>query len=190
MIKKEDWFTIPNILSYIRILMIPLYVYLYINAETLTDYYGAAGLLILSAVTDALDGLIARNTGQITELGKTLDPLADKLTQVAVVGAMIVERPYILPLLFLFIGKELYLLINNIILYKRDILMDGAMWFGKAATAVFYLCMFILVVFPYLDKGSSMPLIIATAIFQIISLLGYGRWFMSKFKEHNTKSNQ
>ena len=183
MIKKEDWFTIPNILSYIRILMIPLYVYLYVNAETTTDYYWAAGLLVLSGITDSLDGIIARKTGQITNLGKLIDPIADKLTQIAVVGAMLIERPYILPLLIIFIIKELFLLINSVVLYQKEVMMDGSMWFGKVATAVFYVSMFLLVVFPTLDKSSSMPLIIITAIFQGGALLGYGNWYKNTFKQ-------
>lgn len=183
LIKREDWFTIPNILSYVRILMIPIYVYLYINAESTMDYYVVAGILVLSGITDALDGMIARRTGQITDLGKVLDPFADKLTQVAVVSAMFIERPHILPLLVLFIFKELYLLVNNIILMRKNIIMDGAMWFGKLATATFYICMFLLIVFPYIDKNQSILLIRITAVFQLFSLFGYSHWFFGKFKE-------
>ncbi len=184
LIKKEDWFTIPNILSYVRILMIPLYVYLYLNAESLRDYYLVAIILVLSGITDALDGIIARRTGQITDLGKVLDPFADKLTQVAIVGAMFIERPYILPLFVLFIIKELYLLVNNLILMRKNIIMDGAMWFGKVATATFYICMFLLIVFPYINESQSLLLIRMTAAFQLLSLFGYAHWFHVKFKEY------
>ena len=183
MIKKEDWFTIPNILSYIRIALIPIYISMYINAEVVTDYYWAAGILFLSGVTDSLDGIIARKMNQITDLGKVLDPLADKLTQVAVIGAMFVHRPYILPLLLLFICKELFFLINNLILFKNDVIMDGSMWFGKVATAIFYVCMFLLVIFPYLGQRESMPLIIITTGFQVVALIGYANWFFKRFKE-------
>lgn len=189
MIDKEDWFTIPNILSYIRILMIPLYIYLYVTAEELTEYYWAAGVLVLSALTDSLDGIIARKTGQITDLGKLIDPLADKLTQVAVIGAMFIERPYILPLLILFLIKELFLLINNLVLYRKKIKMDGSMWFGKVATAVFYVCMFLLVIFPTLDRSGSMPLIVITAAFQMIALIGYGNWYFKMFKQVLKRDN-
>lgn len=183
LIKKEDWFTTPNILSYIRILMIPMYVYLYINAANSRDYYGVAAVLVISGITDALDGIIARKTGQITNLGKVIDPLADKLTQIAVITAMLIKRPYILPLLLLFLFKEIYLLVNNLILIRKGIVMDGAMWFGKIATATFYLCMFLLVIFPYTSRSKSMLLIIITAAFQVLSLFGYGHWFHLKFKE-------
>lgn len=183
MIKKEDWLTIPNILSYIRIAMIPLYIYLYVNAQKQIDYYWAAGVLVLSGLTDALDGIIARKTGQITDLGKIIDPLADKLTQIAVIAAMFLERPYIFPLLLLFLLKELFLLVNNLVLYRKEVMMDGSMWFGKVATAVFYVCMFILVIFPTLDRDGSMPLIVITAVFQVIALIGYGSWYLKMFKQ-------
>lgn len=182
MIKKEDWFTIPNILSYIRILILPVYIYMFLKAETINDYYFSALILVASGITDALDGFIARKTGQITELGKILDPVADKLTQVAVVGAMVFQRPYIFFLLIIFILKELFLLINNIILYRKNIVMDGAMWFGKIATAVFYICTFALVVFPDIQKSTSLMLINTTAIFQILSLFGYSHWFTKKYR--------
>lgn len=187
LIKKEDWFTIPNILSYTRIMMIPLYIYLYINANSLSDYYLAAAVLVLSGITDALDGIIARKTGQITDLGKALDPFADKLTQVAVVGAMFIKRPYVLPLLLLFIVKELYLLINNLILMRKKIIMDGAMWFGKIATATFYICMFLLIIFPYINKNQSVFLMMITAAFQLVSLFGYGHWFISEYRKDTLK---
>lgn len=182
MIKKEDWFTIPNILSYVRIAIIPIYMSMYIHAETAMDYYWAAGILFLSGVTDSLDGIIARKTNQITDLGKLLDPLADKLTQVSVIAAMFIQRPYILPLLILFVLKELFLLINNVILYKKDVIMDGSMWFGKVATAIFYVCMFLLVIFPYLGKPESLLLIYITTGFQAVALIGYGNWFFKQYK--------
>ena len=184
LIKKEDWFTIPNILSYLRIAMIPLYIYLYVRAETIEQYYRAAGVLVLSGITDSLDGIIARKTGQITNLGKALDPLADKLTQIAVVGAMLIDRPYILPLLVLFIVKELYLLISNLLLFKKDIFMDGAMWFGKLATAFFYISMLVLIALPHLDQKVSLLIININIILQIVAFLGYGRWFFTKFKKY------
>ena len=183
LIKKEDWFTIPNILSYLRILMIPLYVYLYLQANSVREYYLAAGVLVLSGMTDALDGWLARKLNQITNLGKALDPFADKLTQIAVVGAMSWKKPYILPLLILFVLKELYLLLNNLILMKKNIVMDGAMWFGKLATLIFYLIMFILVICPELPKNQAIFLVSITGTFQILSFVGYSYWFITKYKE-------
>ena len=76
------------------------------------------------------------------------------------------------------------MLINNIILYKKEIIMDGSKWYGKVATVIFYGCMFILVLFPALNQSRSMPLIVITAIFQGIALIGYGNWFIKMLREN------
>ena len=78
---KKDIFSIPNILSFIRILLIPIFVWLYVTAGTSGEYYLAAAVVVASGITDFLDGQIARRCNMITEFGKFLDPLADKLTQ-------------------------------------------------------------------------------------------------------------
>lgn len=84
-IQKREIFSIPNVLGYIRILLIPLFVWRYLTAQSGADYYTAAGIVLLSGLTDLFDGLIARRFHMITELGKVLDPIADKLTQAAIV---------------------------------------------------------------------------------------------------------
>ena len=81
----QEVFTIPNILSYFRILLIPLFVYWYLSAETPAQFFRAAVVLGISGLTDTFDGRIARRFNQITELGILLDPVADKLTEGAVV---------------------------------------------------------------------------------------------------------
>lgn len=82
-----EWkWNIPNLLSLLRILLVPVFVILYLlsSDERMDLMYWSFGVLILSGVTDSLDGIIARKCNQITDLGKLLDPVADKLTQVAV----------------------------------------------------------------------------------------------------------
>ena len=83
---KKDIFSIPNILSFVRILLIPIFVWLYVTAGTSGEYYLAAAVVVASGITDFLDGQIARRCNMITEFGKFLDPLADK---VLVVTALI-----------------------------------------------------------------------------------------------------
>ena len=80
-LKKEEIFTIPNILSFIRLLLIPVIVVVYV----LYDYYLLAAILIvISGITDIVDGKIARRYGLVSDFGKMLDPIADKCTQAAV----------------------------------------------------------------------------------------------------------
>ena len=84
MTKREIW-SIPNIMGYFRILLIPIFVYLYFTAETANDYYVVAGIVLISTITDFLDGFIARKFKMVTNLGKFIDPVADKLTHAALV---------------------------------------------------------------------------------------------------------
>ena len=73
---RKDVFSIPNIMGYFRILLIPIYVLLYYHAESVKEYYIAAVLVGISGITDMLDGKVARHFNMITELGKVLDPVA------------------------------------------------------------------------------------------------------------------
>ena len=93
-------------MGYFRILLIPVYLFLYIRAETTEEYYMAGVVLLVSFLTDLFDGKIARRFDMVTEFGKILDPVADKLTQ----GAMAISFSYKYPamgiLLFVFLGKS------------------------------------------------------------------------------------
>ena len=74
---KKDLLTIPNLLSLFRLVLIPVYVIIYLNADEATDHFIAAGILAVSCLTDAIDGKIARHFNMISTIGKILDPLSD-----------------------------------------------------------------------------------------------------------------
>ena len=112
-------YSIPNILCYIRIILIPIFIYVYANAKNEVDYYLAAAIIFLSGVTDFCDGFIARKFNQVTELGKLIDPIADKLTQAAIIVALIFKFIWIFFFVILFLIKELSMLINGVILLKK-----------------------------------------------------------------------
>ena len=126
--------TVPNAMSGLRILIVPFFAVLYLKG-----YVAAAvALLLLSGLTDMLDGLIARKFNQITELGKMLDPFADKLTQGVVALCIALRFPAIRPLLLLFILKELLMLCCALVLLKKHKRPCAAKWYGKVATVMFY----------------------------------------------------
>ena len=83
--------TIPNLLSAFRLVLAGVFAAVYLHAKTRQDYHIAVGILVLSGVTDCADGKIARHFHMISELGKILDPIADKLTQ-AVVAFCLAEH--------------------------------------------------------------------------------------------------
>ena len=88
---KKEIFSIPNILCYFRILLIPVFMISYINAKETRDYYFAAFIVLLSGLTDFADGFIARHFNMVTELGKAIDPVADKLSQAAIVISLMIR---------------------------------------------------------------------------------------------------
>lgn len=170
---KREIITIPNILSSTRILLIPFFVYFYVTADDSTGYYLAAIIIALSGLTDLLDGFIARKLNQITELGKVLDPIADKLTQAAIVVCLMFRYPYVWILVILFFLKELFMGINGLILLKQGKRLDGSKWFGKVSTAVFYLAMGLLIAFPGINIPMTIVLFVITGLFLMISFFLY-----------------
>ncbi|MFC6465550.1 CDP-alcohol phosphatidyltransferase family protein [Marinilactibacillus sp. GCM10026970] len=182
-VDKGDWLKIPNLLSYFRVLLIPIFSYIYLTATTIEDYMIAAGILFVSGLTDALDGYIARNFNQGTQLGKLIDPVADKLTQLAVATMLFIKWPIVLYLLLLFIIKEFSIFLISYLLFKKRKIIDGAKWFGKIGTIVFYGCMFILVIMPEMAERNVIVLILLTSIFQIVAFVGYMNLFFNMYKE-------
>lgn len=182
-ITARDFFTIPNSLSYIRLLLIPVFMIQYLTAAETKDYYLAGIIVVFSGLTDLLDGMIARKLNQITELGKLLDPVADKLTQVAVIICLMSRYEMMWIIVLLFVAKELFMAINDIILYRQGKKLDGAKWFGKTSTAVFYACMTFLVAFPSIQAATVASLMIITGFFLTLSFVLYGREFFKMYQK-------
>lgn len=126
--------TVPNAMSVLRIFLVPVFAALYLRGGVAA----AVVVLAFSGVTDMLDGLIARHFNQITDLGKMLDPFADKLTQGVVALCIAIRFPSIRPLLLLFILKELLMLSCALVLLRKHKRPCAAKWYGKVATVMFY----------------------------------------------------
>lgn len=130
--KKEN---IPNILTIIRFILIP-----FIFISVVKKYYLIALIIFtISAITDVLDGFIARKFNYITDIGKLIDPLADKLTQVSLLLSLAILKilpKWIFAIVFI---KECVMIISASILYKRKDVVVYSKWYGKLATVLFYL---------------------------------------------------
>ena len=170
---KSEYFSIPNLLGYFRILLIPLYLVLYYRAETSWDYFIAALIIGISGLTDFLDGFIARKFNMITEFGKILDPIADKLTQGALALSLTLRYPLMTTMLLLFLLKESFMGIMGIVMLKKGKKMDGAQWYGKVCTAVLYIVMFLLILFPNISILKANILILFCLIWMMFSLISY-----------------
>lgn len=170
---KKEIFTIPNLLSFFRIVLIPVYMSIYLNASGSWDYFIAGSILAVSCITDMIDGQIARRFNMISTLGKILDPVADKLTQFTLTLCLSVKYPVLHYLLVLFVIKEGFqCFVGLYYLYNRKIL-PGALPAGKICTTVLFLSLIALVLFPELDKRIVTIIAIGDTIFLVYAFLNY-----------------
>lgn len=169
---------VPNALSVVRILLVPAFLTLYLKGM---DWW-AFGVLALSGLTDALDGFIARRFHQITDCGKLLDPISDKLTQMAVVIALATRYSELLPLAALCLIKESCQAIGGVIMLKRRGEVRGSKWFGKVSTVVFYASMSAVVLLDL--SGLIRWLLVGLAgVCMLVAFVGYLRIFIQVSRE-------
>ena len=163
--------TIPNILSFFRLCLIPLFVWLYCVKK---DYMWTAIVLLLSGATDMADGYIARRFQMVSALGKVLDPIADKLTQGAMLLCLFTRFPYMLaPVIFLVI-KEVFDGVMGLLVIKKTKQVFSADWHGKAATFLLYAMMLIHLVWYDIPSGLSNMLICLCMAVMMLSMTLYG----------------
>lgn len=130
--------TVPNLLSFFRILLIPVIIVLY----TKEQYWWAFGLLVLSGATDVVDGWIARTFHVVSDFGKAIDPVADKLTQIALLLCLMPMKYWWM--VAILVTKEASIGILTLIALRRTHSVYSAGWYGKICTVVIYLSMFVL----------------------------------------------
>ena len=136
---------IPNILSVIRIILIPIFTIEFVYSN---NYFVAGVILVVSGITDCLDGYIARRFNMITDIGKVLDPIADKLTQLMAVFCLAMEGHIAMWILFAFLAfKDIALVIGGIAIYKKKDVVVSSNRYGKIATIIFYIAVTLMVLF-------------------------------------------
>ncbi len=188
---------IPNALSFFRIALLPVFIILYLNSSNYPILvYWALGVLLLSGLTDSLDGIIARRFNQITDLGKLLDPVADKLTQVTVVICLALRYSEVVYLVVICLIKEFFQALGGIILLRRGVKIRGARWFGKLSTFTFYGVMILIVGWPGMPRWLFITLVIVVALLMLFAFVNYIAVFFKMRKNfadreasaNNTKS--
>lgn len=163
-------FTIPNALSFVRVLLIPLFIWVYCSMK---EHGKAALVLCVSAATDMLDGVIARRCHMESNLGRILDPLADKLTQAAMCIALFYRYPIMLALLIFFAVKEAALALMGWGYMRKTGVVNSSRWYGKASSIVQYAVMLTLIVNPSISDYSAYLLIVLCMATHAVSLLSY-----------------
>ena len=184
--QKEQILTIPNILSLVRLLLIPAIVLLYCVKHL---YAEAVALIIFSGFTDIADGIIARRFGMVSDFGKILDPIADKLTQITVIFCIATRVNAMWLLVGMFIIKEIVMLYMGMIAIKKLDAVSSAKWYGKANTVILYIAMISFILFPEMNNTLVYAVVAVTAVSLVISLALYVRFYYMLFKR-NEKDTQ
>lgn len=180
---RKELFTLPNILVYIRILLIPFYTVFYAQGK----YQVSLILLTIAFLTDFLDGKIARRFNCVTDLGKTLDPIADKLCQFSIALCLMFRHPLMISTAAILFVKEISMGIMGLVLLDKGGKVFGAKWYGKCCTGFVDITMILLLVAPVCeislpDTFANAMIIACDVILLIVSVL-YTRFFSMKIKE-------
>ena len=170
--KKENKFlTVPNVLSLFRIALIPVIVWLYAISGNMV---WSGVVLIVSGLTDIADGWIARHYNMVSEVGKALDPIADKLTQGAVLLCMIFRYPLLVFPFILLLAKEAFVGVTGLLLIQKSGAVYGAEWHGKAATCLIYAVLLLHLFWTEIPLAATLVSVIMASGMMLISLFLYG----------------
>lgn len=183
--RKKDFFTIPNMMGYFRILIIPVFLWLYYSADSTKEYVVSFVVLAISYLTDLFDGKIARKFNCVTEFGKMLDPIADKLTQCAIAVAVSFRYPAMITFLVLFVAKEFYMGVIGLYLLKKYHVLHGAQMYGKAYTWVVDVGVMALLFFTNMPEQMANGILWFMIVVLIVTWILYLRFHINVIKKIN-----
>ncbi len=176
---KHKIITIPNILSLFRLLLIPVIIWLYIFKK---EPIWTMAILVLSGITDIVDGIIARKCHMISDFGKAFDPVADKLTQIAMLFCLVSRSQWMLLPLCVMVVKEVSAGILGLLVIRKTGKVDGAVWHGKATTVSLYSMMIIHLIWFNIPGIISGILIGGCTVLALLSAFLYGRENLKKLR--------
>ena len=178
-LQKNQIFTIPNLLSVVRLLLIPVILWLYIGLD---NHHWTIAVIILSGLTDVVDGFVARKFDMISDFGKILDPVADKLTQGALILCLTITYDWMKWLIILFLIKEVAMLIMGYLAIRKEDNVNSAQWHGKLNTVFLYGTMCILILFPAMPIKVANAMIAGCALTITLSFVLYTGFYIRLFQ--------
>lgn len=173
---EDRIWTIPNILSIFRMVLIPVFVWTYCG---LKNDLATALVLLLSGISDTADGIIARRFNMITTLGKAIDPVADKLTQIAMLLCLLTRFPSLIILLALLLIKEITGGVMSLLILKLRKLVLPADWHGKLTTFLLYATMLLHLLWGSIPESVSNASI---AVCSAVTLMSFVLYFIRNFR--------
>ncbi len=173
--------TIPNILSFFRLCLIPVIVWLYCVKK---EYFWTIIVYGFSSLTDIVDGIIARKFNMISTFGKVFDPVADKLTQMAIIICLAIHFGwYMLIPLAIFVVKEVGMNVVGLVAAKKTGKIKGAMWHGKLNTVLFFVIMVVHLLWYNMPPVVSYVFVSISVTMMLISATIYTVDYVNMLKE-------
>ena len=172
--------TVPNVMSFFRLLLIPVIMWVYLAKK---DYVLVAVLLVVSWITDVADGFIARHFNQISNLGKMLDPVADKFTEGILMILLALRYPLFWADVVIFAVGAFLMSFWGIRAINRSHLVNAAHWYGKITTVFLYASIFTLLLWEKIPKAAANAIIVICGLMVIGNVTMYGLFYMRLRRE-------
>ena len=179
--KRSQILTLPNLLSLFRLLLIPVIVWLY---SVQKNYYAAIGVILLSGISDIVDGWIARRFAMVSDFGKILDPVADKLTQAALLVCLLSQYRLMWAVIAVFTVREIMMIVMGIVSIQKSDEVNSAKWYGKVNTVVLYGVVVLLILFPTIPTVVANLLLLLCCGVIAMSLVLYARFYYLFLKQN------
>ena len=172
--------TVPNVMSFFRLLLIPIIMWVYLAKK---DYVLVAVLLVVSGITDVADGFIARHFNQVSNLGKMLDPVADKFTEGILMILLALRYPLFWADVAIFAVGAFLMSFWGIRAINRSHLVNPAHWYGKITTVFLYASIFTLLLWEKIPKAAANAIIVICGLLVIGNVTMYGLFYMRLRRE-------
>lgn len=192
-LRVDKVFTVPNMMSFFRIALIPFIIWAYLGLKSVPV---TVILIAVSAVTDILDGWVARKFNQVSEFGIFIDPVADKLTQGALLICLIPRYKLIIALVVVFVIREAIMFFAGLKVKLVTDKLQSAKWYGKVNTVVVEGVIMALIIFTKIPRTVANILIgvciLSVAVSLVLYLIGYRKVLADAAKaeqEENPEEN-
>ena len=177
---KEQILTIPNALSLFRLILVPFIVIFYVKGNILASVI----CIVVSGLTDLFDGKIARHFNQMSDIGKMLDPVADKVTMAAIIIALATRFRLMIPFIFVFAGCEIAKGLASVYTFKKVEKVSSSIMAGKVETFTMYIAFGLLFLIRDMPSWLSTALIILCMGLAVYALIAYLIYYRGLLKKH------
>lgn len=179
----REYFSIPNLMGYFRIVLVIVYMVLFYRSMSGAPYWPVIATVVVSGLTDFFDGKIARRFNMITEWGKILDPIADKITLGAIILSLTFKYKIAIAMVVFYVIKESFMGIVGLYSIRKGHKVEGAMWYGKVCTFSTYMILIALLLFPQMPIRTVDILVVADMVIMVFTLINYVIYYGKMFKK-------